>query len=225
MRILVVDDEERLCKLIRESLREFGHAVDIAFTGEDAVSWAAVTDYDALVLDVMLPGMDGLDVCRTLRQRNVKTPILLLTARDAVEDRVRGLDSGSDDYLTKPFAVAELMARLRALERRPQYTTGPVLRCGDISLDPRTLGVWNGEKQCSLTHKEFRILEYLMRNANQVLTRSMIAEHVWDYDFPNYTNVIDVHIRALRRKLGDCCEPRRIQTVRGVGYRIVDSAE
>jgi DNA-binding response OmpR family regulator len=221
MRILVVDDEQRLCKLIRESLREFGHAVDIVFTGEDAVTWAAATDYDALVLDVMLPGMDGIDVCRTLRHRNVKTPILLLTARDTVEDRVRGLDSGSDDYLTKPFAVAELMARLRALERRPQHTTGPVLTCGSISLDPRTLGVWNGDKPCSLTNKEFRILEYMMRNANQVLTRSMIAEHVWDYDFPNYTNVIDVHIRALRRKLGDCDEPRRIQTVRGVGYRIV----
>jgi DNA-binding response OmpR family regulator len=223
MRVLVVDDEERLCKLIRESLREFGHAVDIVFNGEDAVNWTAFTEYDAMVLDVMLPDMDGLDVCRTLRSRNVKTPILLLTARDSVEDRVRGLDSGSDDYLTKPFAVAELMARLRALERRPQHTTGTVLGCADISLDPSTLCVWKGDQQCSLTNKEFRILEYLMRNAHQVLTRSMIAEHVWDYDFPNFTNVIDVHIRALRRKLDDCHEPRRIQTVRGVGYRIVDS--
>jgi DNA-binding response OmpR family regulator len=222
MRILVVDDEQRLCHLVRQSLREFGHAVDIAFTGEDALNWASATEYDALVLDVMLPGIDGLEVCRTLRERRVTSSILLLTARDGVEDRVQGLDSGSDDYLTKPFAVAELLARLRALERRPQNTMEPVLSRGDISLDPGTLRVWRGSQECSLTHKEFRILEYLMRNPNQVLTRTMIAEHVWDYDFPSMTNVIDVHIRALRRKLGDNDEPRRIQTVRGVGYRLVE---
>jgi DNA-binding response OmpR family regulator len=222
MRILVVDDEQRLCKLVRESLREYGHAVDIAFNGEDALNWAITTDFDAIVLDVMLPGMDGLEVCRALRARSVKSSILLLTARDSVEDRVAGLDSGSDDYLTKPFAVAELLARLRALERRPQETKEPILECGGITLDPRTLRVWRADRECSLTNKEFRILEYLMRNPNQVLTRTMIAEHVWDYDFPNITNVIDVHIRALRRKLDDSGEPRRIQTVRGVGYRLAE---
>jgi DNA-binding response OmpR family regulator len=221
VRVLVVDDEERLCRIIRESLREFGHAVDVAFNGEDALNWAISTDFDAIILDVMLPDVDGLEVCGTLRARSVKSPILLLTARDSVEDRVEGLDSGSDDYLTKPFAVAELMARLRALERRPQETMEPMLIRGDLTLDPRTLRVWRGGAECSLTNKEFRILEYLMRNPNQVLTRTMIAEHVWDYDFPNVTNVIDVHIRALRRKLNDSGKPRRIQTVRGVGYRLV----
>lgn len=221
MRILVVDDEQRLCKLIRESLREFGHAVDVDFSGEEVLGWVVAAEYDAIVLDVMLPGLDGLDVCRSLRARGIQTPILLLTARDAVEDRVEGLDSGADDYLTKPFAVAELLARLRALERRPTDVFNPVLSLGDLTLDPRTLRVWRGDEECSLTNKEFRILEYMMRNPNQVLTRTMIAEHVWDYDFPNMTNVIDVHIRALRRKLGDGQDLRRIQTVRGVGYRVV----
>lgn len=222
MRVLVVDDEERLCKLVRESLREFGHAVDIDFSGEGVLDWVVIADYDAIVLDVMLPGMDGMEVCRSLRARNVQTPILLLTARDDVDDRVRGLDSGADDYLTKPFAVAELLARLRALGRRPPDTMNPVLTLGDLTLDPKTLRVWRGNEECSLTNKEFRILEYLMLNRNQVLTRTMIAEHVWDYNFPNVTNVIDVHIRALRRKVDQCGDKQRIQTVRGVGYRIVD---
>jgi two-component system, OmpR family, response regulator len=221
MRILVVEDEERLCQLIRKSLCEFGYAVDMAFSGEEALEWTAAADYDSIILDVMLPGIDGLEVCKTLRSRSVQMPILLLTARDAVEHRVEGLDSGADDYLTKPFAVAELMARLRALERRPPDTLDPVLRIGDLTLDPRTLRVWRGGQECTLTNKEFRILEYLMRHPNQVLTRTMIAEHVWDYDFPNVTNVIDVHIRALRRKLDRCQKTRRILTVRGVGYRLV----
>jgi DNA-binding response OmpR family regulator len=222
MRILVVEDEQRLCQLIQRSLDDFGHAVDSAFTGEEALGWTAVTDYDAIVLDVMLPGIDGLEVCRSLRSRNVQSRIVMLTARDSVENRVEGLDSGADDYLTKPFAVAELLARLRALERRPSQSLNPVLRANDIELDPRTLEVRKDGVECSLTNKEFRILEYLMRNPNQVLTRTMIAEHVWDYDFPNITNVIDVHIRALRRKLNDA-ESRNIQTVRGVGYRFVEN--
>lgn len=222
MRILVVEDEERLCKVIRKSLCDIGYAVDMAFSGEDALGWAQITDYDAYILDIMLPGIDGLEVCKSLRSRNVQAPILLLTARDSVEHRVQGLDSGGDDYLTKPFAVAELMARLRALERRPADTLDPVLRVGDLTLDPRTLRVWRGDDEATLTNKEFRILEYLMRHPNQVLTRTMIAEHVWDYDFPNVTNVIDVHIRALRRKLDPSQESRRITTVRGVGYRLID---
>lgn len=223
MRVLVVEDEKRLCELIRKSLSDFGHAVDTALTGEDALGWAAITPYDAIVLDVMLPGVDGLEVCRTLRGRSVQAPIVLLTARDSVEDRVQGLDSGADDYLTKPFAVAELLARLRALERRPAQPLDPVLRVNDLELDPRTLRVLRGGDECQLTSKEFRILEYLMRHPNQVLTRTMIAQHVWDYDFPNVTNVIDVHIRALRRKLGDCHDYRRIHTARGVGYRLVET--
>jgi DNA-binding response OmpR family regulator len=223
MRILVVEDEVRLCTLIRKSLGEFGHAVDIAYSGEEALDLAQVAPYDSIVLDVMLPGIDGLDVCRALRSRNVGTPILLLTARDSVENRVEGLDSGADDYLTKQFAVAELMERLRALERRPPQTMDQILSVDDLSLDPKTLRVRRGDEECVLTNKEFRILEYLMRNTNQVLTRTMIAEHVWDYDFPNITNVIDVHIRALRRKLGQRGDSPLIQTVRGVGYRIVDN--
>jgi two-component system, OmpR family, response regulator len=220
MRVLVVEDEARLCQLIRKSLSDFGHAVDTALNGEDALGWATVTDYDAIVLDVMLPGINGLEVCRTLRGRNVQSPIVLLTARDSVEHRVEGLDSGADDYLTKPFAFAELLARLRALERRPPRSVGPLLKVRDIELDPRTLQVWRDGAECQLTNKEFRILEYLMRHPNQVLTRTMIAEHVWDYDFPNVTNVIDVHIRALRRKLDDGPDARLIQTVRGFGYAL-----
>ncbi len=223
MRILVVEDEERLCQLIRRSLDEFGHAVDATLTGEEALNLAYGTEYDAIVLDVILPGIDGLEVCRSLRNRNVQARIVLLTARDTVEHRVEGLDSGADDYLTKPFAVAELLARLRALERRPPQSLNPVLRVNDLELDPRTLKVRKNGEERRLTNKEFRILEYLMRNPNQVLTRTMIAEHVWDYDFPNVTNVIDVHIRALRRKLDGEEAGRQIQTVRGVGYRLVEN--
>ncbi len=174
----------------------------------------------AIVLDVMLPGIDGLEVCRRLRKHGVHVPILLLTARDAVADRVAGLDAGADDYLVKPFAFAELSARLRALARRPPDTLETVLRAGDVRLDPATRQVWRGDQEIELPNKEFRILEYLLRHPNRVLTRGMIADHVWDYDFPNVTNVIDVHIRSLRRRLGDPYPGTLIQTIRGAGYRL-----
>jgi DNA-binding response OmpR family regulator len=220
MRILVVEDETRLAMLLGRGLREGGHAVDLVATGEDALEWIDAGDHDVIILDIMLPGIDGLEVCRRLRQRRVCTPILLLTARDGVSDRVAGLDAGADDYLIKPFALAELTARLRALSRRPPETLDPILCVHDLRLDPATRRLWRGDEEIPLPNKEFRILEYLMRSPHRVHTRAMIAEHVWDYDFPNVTNVIDVHIRQLRHKLGDPYPGQLIQTVRGTGYRL-----
>lgn len=219
MRILVVEDETELAQLIRKGLVEEGHAVDLAESGEEALDWIAVAEHDAYVLDVMLPGMDGYILCRRLRQNGVRSPILLLTARDAVRDRVTGLDAGADDYLIKPFAFSELAARLRALARRPPETVETVLRAGNLRLDPATRQVWRGDEEITLSNKEFRILEFLMQRPGRVLTRAMIAEHVWDYDFPNVTNVIDVHIRNLRTRLNDPYPGDLIQTVRGAGYR------
>jgi two-component system OmpR family response regulator len=220
MRLLVVEDEKRLATLLHKGLTEEGHAVDLASSGEDGLDWVFVGEYDAIVLDVMLPGIDGLEVCRRLRREAVHTPVLLLTARDAIADRVQGLDAGADDYLVKPFAFVELAARLRALDRRPTDTLPTVLRVGNVTLDPATRKVWHGDDEIQLPNKEFRILEYMLRQPGRVLTRAMIAEHVWDYDFPNVTNVIDVHIRQLRRKLADPYPGTLIQTVRGAGYRV-----
>ncbi len=224
MRILVVEDETRLASLLRRGLTEEAHAVDLAADGEEALAWIDVGEYDAIVLDIMLPGIDGLEVCRRLRRERVRTPILLLTARDRVADRVAGLDAGADDYLVKPFAFVELAARLRALARRPPETFEPVLAAGQMRLDPAARRVWRGGEEIQLPNKEFRILEYLMRHPNRVLTRPMIAEHVWDYDFPNVTNVIDVHIRKLRHQLNDPYPGGLIETVRGAGYRICATA-
>jgi two-component system OmpR family response regulator len=220
VRILVVEDEPRLASLLRRGLTEEAHAVDLAADGEEALAWVDVGDYDAIVLDIMLPGIDGLEVCRRLRRRRLRMPLLLLTARDSVDDRVAGLDAGADDYLVKPFAFAELNARLRALARRPPTLHDPVLSAGGVRLDPVSRRVWCGDDEIPLPNKEFRILEYLMRHPDRVLTRSMIAEHVWDYDFPNVTNVIDVHIRQLRRRLNDPYPGGLIETVRGAGYRL-----
>jgi two-component system OmpR family response regulator len=169
---------------------------------------------------VMLPDMDGLTLCRALRSRRIQTPILMLTARDAIDDRVAGLDAGADDYLIKPFAFPELSARLRALGRRSVDALDPVLQVADLRLDPAQHRIWRGDLELTLPNKEFRILEYLMRNPNRVLTRDMIAEHVWDYEFLNVTNVIDVHIRSLRRKIDDPFPVKRIVTVRGWGYKL-----
>jgi two-component system OmpR family response regulator len=220
VRILVVEDEPRLATLVRRGLTEEGHAVDVAVSGEEALDWVDAASFEAIVLDVMLPGIDGLQVCRRLRRNGVHVPILILTARDAVSDRVAGLDAGADDYLVKPFAFAELAARLRALARRPSDTLETVLSAGAVRLDPATRQVWRDDQEIELPNKEFRILEYLLRHPNRVLTRGMIADHVWDYDFPNVTNVIDVHIRSLRRRLGDPYPGTLIQTIRGAGYRL-----
>lgn len=220
MRLLVVEDEPRLATLLRRGLTEEGHAVDLSGSGEEALEWTDTATFDAIVLDVMLPQIDGLEVCRRLRKRRIHTPVLLLTARDAVQDRVAGLDAGADDYLVKPFAFAELAARLRALARRPPESNETILRVGELALDPATHRAWRADSELTLPNKEFRILEQLMRNPNRVLTRAMIADHVWNYDFPNVTNVIDVHILSLRRKLNDPYPGELIQTVRGAGYRM-----
>jgi len=220
MRVLVVEDERKIADLIRRGLTEQGYAVDVAYDGEEALDWPAVAEFDVMILDVMLPGRNGIEVCQTLRERGVRMPILMLTARDAVEDRVRGLDSGADDYLVKPFAFAELLARLRSLARREPGVIAPSLEIGDLRLDTTTREVSRGGRAIEMTTKEYAILEYLMRHPNQVLTRSMIAEHVWNYDFDNASNVIDVHIRNLRRKIDDGFATRLISTVRGAGYRI-----
>ena len=220
MRVLIVEDEADLAAVLKVGLSEERHAVDVADSAEIALEWIEIAPYDAIVLDVMLSGMSGIELCRTLRANHCKTPILLLTARDSIEDRVAGLDSGADDYLVKPFAFAELLARLRALNRRPPDTNEPVLRYGNLSLDPSTHQVWLDEEAIHLSAREFQILEYLLKRPGYVATRRMIADGVWDYDFPNVTNVIDVHIRSLRLKLNDPVPGKLIQSIRGVGYRL-----
>jgi len=220
MRVLLVEDERRIADFICKGLSEHGYGVDVAYDGDEALHWPDVAEFDVIVLDVMLPVRDGIEVCRALRERGLRTPILMLTARDAIEDRVRGLDSGADDYLVKPFAFAELVARLRALSRREPAAKDTNLRIGDLVLDTTTREVSRGSQRIDLTTKEYALLEYLMRHPNQVLTRTMIAEHVWNYDFDNATNVIDVHIRNLRRKIEDPFPTKLIRTVRGAGYRI-----
>lgn len=220
MRILVVEDERRIADFISRGLSEKGYAVDIASDGEEALDWFDVAEFDLVILDVMLPVRDGFEVCMTLRQKGVLIPVLMLTAKDAIEDRVRGLDSGADDYLVKPFAFAELLARVRALARRQPAVHGRSLHSGDLVLDTATREVTREGVEIGVTTKEYAILEYLLRHPNQVLTRTMIAEHVWNYDFDNASNVIDVHIRNLRRKIDDPFQTKLIQTVRGAGYRL-----
>ena len=220
MRILVVEDEHRLAAILRQGLQEHGYAVDVAFDGQEGLRLAETEPYDLLILDVMLPRLDGFALCRRLRAAERHVPVLLLTARDAVNDRVTGLDSGADDYLIKPFAFRELLARTRALLRRDGVNKDPVLRAGDLTLDTVSHEVRRGERVIELASKEFAVLEYLLRNPGRVLSRTQIAEHVWDYDFAAMSNVIDVYIRSLRRKLDDEQEPRLIRTIRGAGYQL-----
>ena len=221
MRILLVEDEHKISSYVKRGLEESGYAVDAVFNGADGLDWAKSTSYDTIILDIMLPEMDGLTVCRELRQHGDQTPILILTARDAIEDRVTGLDAGADDYLVKPFALKELLARLRALSRRgSEASKSPVLKIADLRLDPSTHEVSRGQTQIELPAKEFAVLECLMRSAGHVLTRNQIADHVWNYDTYNQSNIVDVYVRNLRRKIDDAFEPKLLQTLRGVGYRI-----
>ncbi len=222
MRILLAEDELPIADFIMRGLTEHGYGVDVAHDGEEAEQWPSIADYDVIVLDVMLPRRDGIEVCRGLRSRGVRTPILMLTALDAVADRVRGLDSGADDYLVKPFAFAELLARIRALIRREPALVGNLLEVGDLTIDTATREVTRAGRPIDLTAKEFALLEYLMRHPNQVLTRTVIAEHVWNYDFDNATNVIDVHVKNLRRKIDDGAGAKLLHTVRGAGYKLSD---
>jgi two-component system, OmpR family, response regulator len=220
MRALVVEDELKMAALIRRGLVEEGYAADVARTGEDALWMARAAPYDAIVLDVMLPGLDGFDVCRELRDSGVWTPILMLTARDGVQDRVAGLDSGADDYLTKPFSFAELLARLRALTRRGVVERPTVLEVGSLRLDPATRQVWRNGVQVELSAKEFAMLETFMRRPGQVLSRLDLIDHAWDYAYENRSNVVDVYIRYLRAKIDRPFGLASIETVRGAGYRL-----
>jgi heavy metal response regulator len=226
MRVLIVEDEQNIAAYIKRGLEEQGFAVDSAFTGQDALAWGGTVTFDLIILDIMLPGVDGISVCRTLRRQGVDTPILMLTARDAVDDRVMGLDAGADDYLVKPFAMKELLARCRALMRRgPDAPRQTVLQMADLTVDTLARRVKRGEKSIELTTKEYAILECLLREPDRVLSRTQIAEHVWNYDVYHESNVVDVYIRNLRRKIDDAFPVKLIQTVRGVGYRLSVRAE
>ena len=220
MRILVIDDDRRLCTVIKRGLLEEAYAVDLAYDGEEGEYLAEVNPYDLIILDIMLPNKDGIQVCRELRAKKINSPILMLTAKDTVEDRVKGLDTGADDYLIKPFAFNELLARVRALLRREGTSKSQELLVGDLTLNALTRQIWRGQRLIELTTKEYVILEYLMRHPNVVVTRTMIEEHAWDYDFDSLSNLVDVYIRRLRRKIDTEGEDSLIQTVRGAGYRL-----
>ena len=218
MRILVVEDEAKMAGFIKRGLEEEGSAVDVSPDGQDGLFRATTGSYDLIVLDITLPLLDGLEVCRRIRDERVSTPILLLTARDTVEMKVRGLDSGADDYLTKPFAFAELLARIRALRRRDRSEVSLRLQIGDLVLDPLTRRVSRSNQPITLTSKEFALLECFMRHPDQVLSRTVLSEKVWDETFDSFTNVIDVYVNYLRNKIDRNFEPKLIHTVRGAGY-------
>jgi two-component system, OmpR family, response regulator len=220
MRVLVVEDDPRMAELLRRGLQEEGYAVDLASNGEEGVWLGTENEYDAVVLDVMLPDGDGFEVCRRLRQAGRWAPVVMLTARDAVQDRVVGLDAGADDYLTKPFSFQELFARVRALVRRGVGERPAVLEVGDLALDPATRRVHRGNEELSLTAKEAALLEYLLRHPGEVLTRAQIIEHVWDFAYDGGSNVVDVYVRYLREKVDRPFGRRSIETVRGAGYRL-----
>ena len=220
MRALVVEDELKMAALIRRGLAEEGYAADVARTGEDAIWMAQATPYDAIVLDLMLPGRNGVEVCKTLRENGVWSPILMLTARDGVEDKVAGLDSGADDYLSKPFSFAELLARLRALTRRASAERPAVLEVGSLRLDPARRQAWRGDDAIDLSAKEFSLLETFMRRPGEVLTRLDLLDHAWDFAYENKSNVVDVYVRYLRGKIDRPFGVESLETVRGVGYRL-----
>jgi heavy metal response regulator len=218
MRILLVEDEQKVASFVKKGLEEEGYAVDLAADGEAGLWMALDGVHDLIILDINLPKKDGIEVLRTLRRKKKTTPVLLLTIRAAIEDKVIGLDTGADDYLTKPFAFQELLARARALLRRRTDAELPVLNVADLTLDPSSRLVTRGEETIELTAKEFSLLDYFMRNQGRVLTRAMISEHVWDYSFDTETNVIDVYVNYLRKKIDTGHNPKLIHTVRGVGY-------
>ncbi len=219
MRLLVVEDDPRLCAVLVRGLREAGYAVDTAGDGDAALYQTAINPYDAVILDVMIPGADGFEVCRRLREDHSAVPVLMLTARDAIDDRIHGLDVGADDYLTKPFDFGELLARVRALLRRTPVVTSPTLQVGDLSIDTASHRVRRGSEEIVLTSKEYALLEYLARNAGRVISREEIAEHVWDEHFDRFSNLIEVYVNRLRRKV-DQSDPHLIITRRNEGYML-----
>jgi heavy metal response regulator len=222
MRLLVVEDEPSISEWVRQGLTEFGYAVDVAEDGEEGLHYALSADYDVLILDIMLPGMDGMQLLQTLRRLGHKTPTIMLTARDTIDDRVRGLNAGADDYLVKPFAFPELLARINALLRRPPLQQqGSVLQVADLEMDTVKRLVKRNGQIIDLRPREYAVLEYMMRHPNQVLTRTQIGEHVWNFDYFHESNVVDVYVGYLRRKIDQDNELALIQTVRGAGYRLL----
>jgi two-component system, OmpR family, response regulator len=220
VRVLLVEDEVKMAALLRRGLGEQSLAVEVAGTGEEGVRMATATPYDAIVLDVMLPGIDGFEACRRIRAQGVWSPVLMLTARGALGDRVAGLDGGADDYLTKPFSFAELLARLRALVRRGQAERMTPVEVGELRLDPAARQAWRGETEIELSAKELTLLEVFMRNPGHVLTRTQLLEHAWEYDYEHRSNVIEVYVRYLRRKIDQPFGVKSLETVRGAGYRL-----
>lgn len=223
MRILLVEDERRLANIVKKGLTEEGFAVDVAYDGEEGKYLAESESYDLIILDWMLSKIDGLTICREIRKKNIKTPVLMLTARATLEEKVTGLDSGADDYLTKPFAYLELRSRIHALIRRSRQESSPILKVADLELDPiRHILTRNGKK-ITLTPKEFSVLELLLRHKNEVVSRTMLIEHVWDYNFDSMSNVVDVFVAAIRRKVDKGAKMKLIHTLHGVGYKISES--
>ncbi len=222
MRILIVEDEIKLAESLKKGLEKEGFAADFVTDGDSGLRRIEMSykDYDAIVLDLMLPGKDGFEICRTVRAQDITTPILVLTARDATDDKVQALDAGADDYLVKPFSLAELLARLRALMRRPEEVLPIELSVRDLRLNTSTRKVFRRDKEIPLTLKEFGLLEYLMRHPNQVLTREQILDHLWDFAFDSFSNVVDVHMKNLRKKIDGDTDEKLLETIRGVGYRI-----
>ena len=221
MRILIVEDEKKMASFLERGLKEEHYAVDIAYDGEKGWEYAMTNDYDLLILDWMLPKMSGVELCHKFRKEGKITPVLILTAKDSVEDKIKGLDQGADDYLTKPFSFEELLARIRALLRRPPHITDKtVLQCANLKLDLIKRQSWAGEQEISLSQKEFALLEFLMRHAGEVVSRTAIAEHVWDLHFDPMSNTIDVYINFLRKKIGETPSKSKIETIRGTGYRL-----
>ena len=218
MRILVIEDEKKVANFIKKGLEEEHYAVDTAYDGEEGLYLAEANEYDLIVLDLMIPKIEGLEVLKKIRGKKNNTPVLVLTAKNTVEDIVKGLDAGCDDYLTKPFAFVEFLARVRALLRREKKEKEPLLRIADLTLSLVTHKVTRKEKEIELTSKEYALLEYFMRNPDKVLTRTMISEHVWDYHFDSMTNVVDVYVNYLRKKIDKDFEPKLIHTLRGIGY-------
>lgn len=222
MRILIVEDEKKIANLIKKGLKEEGYVSDLASDGIEGEFLATTNQYDVIILDVMLPKLDGVNLCKSLRDKKISTPIIMVTAKDSVSDKVKGLDSGADDYLTKPFAFEELLARVRAALRKRGVSDAAILKVGPIELDLVSHKVTRSGKEIVLTAKEYSLLEYLMRNAGAIVTRTMIAEHVWDINFDNDTNVIDVYINYLRHKIDEGYDKELLHTVRGMGYTLKD---
>lgn len=225
MTILVVEDEIKITRFIKKGLEMEHYTVETAYDGQEALDKAEINNYDLIILDIMLPKINGLEVCKKLRENKVETPIIMLTARDTVEDRVKGLDVGADDYLVKPFAFGELIARIRALLRREKTVKSTKLVVGDLVIDPATHEVYRGDKEIHLSSKEYRLLDYMMRRPGQVCTRTMIGEHIWGYNFTDDSNVIDVYISYLRKKVDKGFANKLILTIRDVGYKIVDKSK